>query len=146
MYLPPDTSGHGFNRATNASQHYSEPARRRQTQRGTCFSRYVAAGFSLALLVRARFQPCHTRLPNAIPSLPAAGRHNDPAFSCARPFVLRIHNISGDVRGVAQRGISPTVSTSNLFKIVAYLQQAEGVRFVVRSAHDAVRRKRRTTP
>src|SRR5207245_8682696 len=31
----------------------------------------------------------------------------------------------------------------NLFEIVAYLQQAEGVRFEVRSAHAALRAKRR---
>ncbi len=34
-------------------------------------------------------------------------------------------------------------TASNLFEIVAYLQQAEGVRFEVRSAHAALRAKRR---
>ncbi len=36
-------------------------------------------------------------------------------------------------------------TASNLFEIVAYLQQAEGVRFEVRSPRAALRKKRRTS-
>jgi len=43
-------------------------------------------------------------------------------------------------------GPSGNPTASNLFEIVAYLQQAEGVRFEVRSKRAALRKKLRSSP
>ncbi len=67
---------------------------------------------------------------NATVGFPKLARHT-------RLHVKTLHQMFGP-------NGNPTAS--NLFEIVSYLQHAEGVRFVVRSARPALRTKKRPSP